>query len=320
LSGGCFEWPPHFIPGKKWPEHLGSTVRETKLRFLPALLALSTLVHGAISSAQPAPAIVTEPATLWYSEQFVLHSRNVGRDFLIQVARPPKAVPGKTPAVFLLDGNASFGLAQPMIGLDDYGGTFEPAFVVGIGYPVKTRAEWEKWRQIDLTHVPLPTRSGQTAAPGSSGGGAAFQKFLTEELRPLIEARYHSDPHRAILAGHSFGGLFVTHVLLNDPGAFDAWLIGSPSIWADPTLLPKAKTFVAPAKTRIFMGVGADETLGYNDEYGMVGNTGRLAALLTGHAANVDLKLAIFPGESHVSSIPVLLEQGFKFLLPPIAK
>ncbi len=52
----------------------------------------------------------------------------------------------------------------------------------------------------------------------------------------------------------------------------------------------------------------------------MVGNTGTLAALLTGHAANVDLKLEIVPGESHVSVIPVVWEHGFRFLLPARAR
>lgn len=285
-----------------------------------ATALLAPALAGAPASAQtvapPAP-VETTPATMWNSEQFVLHSKSVGRDFLIQVALPARAVAGKTPAVFLLDGNVNFGLAAPMIGLDSYGGTFEPAFVVAIGYPVKTKAEWEKLRQIDLTHLPLPPMLGQSVPPGSSGEGTAFERFLTTELRPLIEARYHDDPHRAILAGHSLGGLFAAHVLLNDPGAFDAYLIGSPSIWAEPALLAKAKNFVAPAKTRVFIGVGADETLMFDDAFHMVGNSGTLAALLTGHTSNLDVRLEIFPGESHVSSIPVLLERGFKFLLPP---
>lgn len=289
-----------------------------QMRVLSALPLLLALFHGAPAKAQPLPD-KPGPATLWYSEQFVLHSRSVGRDFLIQVALPADPIPGKTPALFLLDGNTSFGLAAPMLGLDSYGGAFEPAFVIGIGYPVRTKAEWDRWRQIDLTPVPLPAMAGKAVPPGDSGGGTAFRHFLSDELRPLIEARYHTDPHRAILAGHSFGGLFAAHVLLTDPGAFDGYLIGSPSLWAEPDLLAKARTFIAPARTRVFLGVGADETLPYGDDFHMVGNTGTLAALLDRHAANIDLRLEIFPGEGHVSSIPVLLEHGFRFLFPPVA-
>jgi predicted alpha/beta superfamily hydrolase len=284
---------------------------------LPLVFALLLFPASAPAVAGDRSAIVTEPASLWYSEQFTLHSKSVGRDFLIQVARPAKPVAGKTPAIFLLDGNTMFGLAAPMIGLDDFGGTVEPAFVVAIGYKHANKAEWARLRQIDLTHV-VPPIIARGLPFGSFGGGAAFERFLTTELRPLIEARYHSDPHRAILAGHSFGGLFVAHVLLKSPGAFDAFLIGSPSLWAEPELLTLARTFVAPAKTRVFLAVGAEETMGYNDDYHMVGNSGTLAALLTGHPADIDLKLEIVPGEGHVSVIPTLLEHGFRYLLPAV--
>jgi predicted alpha/beta superfamily hydrolase len=280
-------------------------------RFMLALLLLSS----APSLAQDRSAITTEPATIWYSEQFTLHSKSVGRDFLIQVAKPAKPVAGKTPAVFLLDANTNFGLAQPMVGLDDYGGTFEPAFVVAIGYKNATKADWERLRAIDLTHVVPPPIPGHPNMSGF-GGGAAFERFLTTELRPLIEARYRTDPHRAMLVGHSFGGLFAAHVLLNHPDAFDAFMIGSPSMWVEPDLLARASFFIAPTRKRVFLAVGADETLGYNDQFHMVGNVGTLAALLTGHFSNTDLKLEIVPGESHVSVIPVFLEHGFRFLLP----
>jgi len=285
---------------------------------------LYMLVPALLAAALAAPAHARTPAAgpaqLWYSEQFVVHSNIVGRDFLIQVGLPLKPMPGKSPALFLLDGTASFALAQTMLSLDGFAGTFEPAFVIGIGYPVQTKAEWDRLRQIDLTHAPVPSMMGGPAPPpGSSGGGAAFERFLVEELRPMIEARYRTDPHRAILAGHSYGGLFAARVLLDHPTEFDAYLIGSPSVWADAVLLAKAKGFVAPTRTRVFIGVGAEEALGFDDQFHMVGNTGTLAALLTGHESRLDLKFEIFPGEGHVGSIPVLLEHGFHFLLPPAA-
>ena len=47
-----------------------------------------------------------------------------------------------------------------------------------------------------------------------------------------MEGRYRTHPYR-ILVGHSFGGLFVTQVLIEDPEAFDAYLSISPSLWWD---------------------------------------------------------------------------------------
>jgi len=274
-----------------------------RFRYLP-LLFLSAPAFG------QAPA--TEPATLWYSEQFTLHSKNVGRDFLIQVARPASPEPGRTPVVFLLDGNTLFPMTASLLGIDGFNGTFETAFVIGIGYKVATKAEWATQRTVDLRFAPA------SAPPGDGRKGAAFARFLTTELRPLIEARYRTNPHRAILAGHSFGGLFATHMLLNDPGAFDEYLLGSPALFDEPDLLAKAKTFVARAKTRVFLSIGEKEQMSDKDPRRWVDNVRTLAAALTDHASNVDLKLEIVPGENHVTNIPIMLEDGFRFLLPPL--
>jgi len=283
------------------------------MRFPFLRLAFPLLAATPIFAAER-PVIATEPATLWYSEQFTFHSKSVGRDFLIQVARPADPMPGKTPAVFLLDGNTLFPMAASMLGLDGFDGTFEPAFVIAVGYKAATKAEWATQRTVDLRFAPAG------APPGDSRKGAAFARFLTTELRPLIEARYHTDPHRAVLAGHSFGGSFVTHMLLNQPGAFDEYLLGSPALFSEPDLLAKASTFVAPVKTRVFLSIGEKEQASDKDPNRWVGNVRTLAAALTDHASNVDLKLEVVPGEGHVSSIPILLEDGFRFLLPPVPK
>jgi len=282
------------------------------MRF-PLLRAALPLLFASTPALAQAPSVAaTEPASLWYSEQFTLHSKNVGRDFLIQVARPANPVAGKTPAVFLLDGNTLFPLAASMVGLDGFDGMVEPAFVIAVGYKVSTKAEWATQRTVDLRFAPT------SAPPGDGRKGAAFARFLTTELRPLIEARYHTDPHRAVLAGHSFGGSFVTHILLNDPGAFDEYLLGSPALFSEPDLLAKAKTFVALAKTRVFLSIGEKEQTSDKDPNRWVANVRALAASLTDHASNVDLKLEVVPGEGHVSSIPIMLEDGFRFLLPPV--
>ena len=282
------------------------------------MLCLATVATpSAAQSAQP-PAIHATAATLWFSEQFVLHSTNVGRDFLIQVSMPERPVPGRTPAVFLLDGNVTFGTAAAMFDAGGMAEAFEPAFVVGISYPGATRQDWLRLRQIDLTYGRLPVMPGRPEEPaGTTGGGAAFARFLTSELRPVIEARYHSNPHRAILVGHSLGGLFVTHLLLNSLGAFYAYLIGSPSLWGEPGLLEQAGTFVAPTRTEVVIGVGESEALLFNDSYHMVGNASTLAALLRRREANIDLTFQIVPEVGHMGVIPTLFQRGFHLLLGP---
>ena len=53
-----------------------------------------------------------------------------------------------------------------------------------------------------------------------------------EELLPHIDEKYRSSSTR-LLAGHSFGGLFALHSMLNKPKLFNAYLAVSPSMWWD---------------------------------------------------------------------------------------
>jgi hypothetical protein len=184
---------------------------------------------------------------------FTVHSKSLERDFLIQVARPSKPLAGKVPAIYLLDGNSLFGEVADMVTSYGYFGDTAPAYVVGIGYPGPDFSQWLSLRNRDLLHVHLPDAVKVAAG---SGDGAKFQKFLQQELRPMIERRYPIDPHRSILAGHSFGGLFTLHLLLNNPEAFNDYLICSPAIWAEPQLLQKASAFHTPEPLKVFIGIG----------------------------------------------------------------
>jgi len=66
----------------------------------------------------------------------------------------------------------------------------------------------------------------------TSGGAAQFLGFLKSELIPYINRSYPADGYN-ILFGHSFGGLFVTWSLLNDPKVFQSYVAADPSFWWD---------------------------------------------------------------------------------------
>ncbi len=81
-------------------------------RFSPfTLAAMVSVLVAAMSNAPPAAAqtaTITKPATLWYTEEFTVHSKIVGRDFLIQFAKPVKSQEAKVPVIYALDGNTLF--------------------------------------------------------------------------------------------------------------------------------------------------------------------------------------------------------------------
>ena len=285
-------------------------------------LAGAALLLGSVASAQAVPPGLAAKAgaEIWYTEQFVVHSKTVGRDFLIQVAKPPTlATDAKAPAVYVMDGNSSFALAAAIMLPSAAGGSIAPAFIVGVGYPSQKQADWSELRGRDLTflHPPPPDPRDPTdpSDRAPTGEAAKFERFLSEELRPLVEARYPIN--RALLAGHSYGGLFATRVLLNDPTAFDGYLIGSPSIWAEPGLLDKAAAFRAPSRLPVFIAVGAREAEQKDAFYHMVSNAEALAARLTDHASNLDVKAWVVPDENHTTVKPAFLVRALQFALPP---
>ena len=64
------------------------------------------------------------------------------------------------------------------------------------------------------------------------GGADRFLEFIDGELKPWVNENFRTEPFE-ILGGHSFGGLFAVHVMLNRPDSFDAYIAVSPSLWWD---------------------------------------------------------------------------------------
>jgi predicted alpha/beta superfamily hydrolase len=266
------------------------------------------------SATEPvAPTAVPSPkAEIWNSEQFVFRSAILGREMLIQVSKPLRPQVGPAPAVYLLDGNLIFPMVATTATLAANLNQLGPAYFVGIGYPEQDVGHWARERGRDLIHADL---TGKPEASSTTfGEGARYERFLLEELRPLIEARYAVDRDRAILAGSSMGGLFATHILINNPRAFSDYLITSPSLWADPELVAAAGKLSPGKAGRVFIGVGADE------ETAMVRYAESLAAALRNGASGLEVEHWAVPGENHFSAAPALFRRAWKFLLPPLPK
>jgi uncharacterized protein len=271
--------------------------RSSPLRLiLPLLVALAGIAHAA--QAQP-----VQRAELWNTEQFVLHSQTLDREFLIQVAKPFGTVQGKVPAVYITDGNMLFSTAAGIIASSVGKESTAPAYYIGIGYPEQNRERWYKDRSQHLTHVDMK-------ATIATGNGARFAQFVIKELQPLIERRYPIDPARNVLVGYSFGGLFATNVLLRHPEAFATYLLGSPSIWAQPQLLEMAKAFdTASSPKRVFIAIG--------DEEKPLMLAKELHAALDRPGNGVTLRYWSVPGENHMTVPPAFLARALRFALPP---
>jgi enterochelin esterase-like enzyme len=132
------------------------------------------------------------------------------------------------------------------------GGELAPMILVGVASTAT--------RTLDYT----PTAVSRGAAV-EGGGAAAYGRYLTEELMPLIDARYatRGGPGHTALGGSSFGGLVTMWLLLQHPQRFGAGLVVSPSVWWDHEVIlrevRRASGSVAGPAPRIWLDIGTGE-------------------------------------------------------------
>lgn len=151
------------------------------------------------------------------------------------------------PTIYLLDG----GLLYPM--LSSYYQYLRSAdevpdlIVVGISYGNNDYGGGNQ-------------RSRDYTAPSSErdyyGGAGNFQQFLVDELFPIIEGSYRSNPQRRIVFGQSIAGQFPIYSALTDPSLFWGHIASNPAMHRNlsfflenhsPASSPGGKLFVSSA-------------------------------------------------------------------------
>ena len=241
---------------------MASAVGGWLLRILVLVVPL-TFAPGGASSAAPraedgAPDLVMPPI-----RERVVTTRDVtsshGVRYRLFVSAPKGAPPpGGFPVIYLLDGNAWFGVAASISRVFEYGAG--PCLVVGIGYPVKSL--WSaRQREFDTTMV---STTPPDQPKWSTGGADDFLDFIVGTVKPQIEARFRIDQTRELLFGHSLNGLFVLHALYARPDAFRIFVAASPSIWwGDFAILSQETEFekrpLPEAPPRVLVTVGSKE-------------------------------------------------------------
>jgi pimeloyl-ACP methyl ester carboxylesterase len=268
----------------------------SRAAFVFALLLAATCAHAEMR-------VVSEgKATQVGTDEIVVHSNGIGRDFLIEVTRPMNPLAGeKMPAVYALDGG--FGIAGPMVRMLGAAGRIPQAFAISIGYP-NEQGRYIGPRNTDLIHIKTDMRGGPCC-----GGGAAFEEFLMKDVRPYIESHYPVDPGKSVLLGHSAGGMFAATVLVQKPDSFGGYVIGGLPIKGDPTLLERGKAVAARGgNRRVFIGYSPGDVPQMRaDEF---------AAPLSGAGSTFIVRQVAFPEDDHNTSYIQLVARGLPFVLP----
>jgi predicted alpha/beta superfamily hydrolase len=188
---------------------------------LPA--AFAALILLVPFAAEAAAADEGRPIVIGRS--YTIESKVLGDTRRLNVYLPPdyKDASRKFPVLVLLDGGEAedfhhiSGLAQ----VTAFNGAVEELIVVGIeGVD----------RRHDLTS-PSSDPEDVKLDP-TSGGAAAYRKFLVEDVKPWIAAHYRVSGRYGLI-GESFAGLFAVETCLRAPQSFDDYIAASPSLWWD---------------------------------------------------------------------------------------
>ncbi|OGN74855.1 MAG: hypothetical protein A2X25_15515 [Chloroflexi bacterium GWB2_49_20] len=283
---------------------------------------------------------MTKPkrTSLLATELRQIRSKATGKNFQISIALPFAYVDDSIniapfdkpltawPVVYLTDANWYFGMVTDIVRSMAWCGRTTDAIIVGIGYPEEEslRETWRKGvagRTQDLT----PMHSEKSDKYNSewlqldvnTGGGGKFYKFIKQELIPLIDQEYRTDPAKRILAGHSHGGLFSMFAMFQEPGLFSSYIASSPSLnFADNSMFTLESEFAKKHKSlpaQIYLSAGELEegadTTDLTDMY-------RFAALLESRKyKGFSLTKQVFLDNNHCEVPALAFQAGLKLAL-----
>ena len=222
----------------------------------------------------------------------------------------------KYPALWITDNNLEL-IQGALIG--DALGFSPELIVVAVGAPPETNpAEFQRRRSFDF--IPEKSLMGPMFAPmpaESIGGAPGFLDFLVNQLRPMLAGEYRMDLNDQGYAGHSGGGQFGLYVLLNKPESFDKYIISSPAAyqpWLDMEERWHEKN--NDLKAKVFLSAGEGEAAHpIWSAAEIVSTVATMAERLTVRRyPSLELTVRIFPGEDHLTVMPIAYTRGIRVL------
>ncbi len=219
---------------------------------IPKLLCLFILNFN-YSFAQSTDSLIV------IGQRYTIHSKmlNENRNYSVYLPSSYKNSPDKEYIVaYVLDGERSTffevsGIAQSMHSNYNLKLQIPELIIVSIENTNRTRdyTPTNSLNYLDRENI---------AAFKSSGKANGFMNFIDKELMPEINKSYRTAPQSMII-GHSMGGLFALHCLLENPKLFSYYLLIDPSWFWDHNYIGKRGKEILEKRTdlkaRIFIGL-----------------------------------------------------------------
>ena len=196
--------------------------------------------------------------------QYILKSEILQEDRPIIISLPNGYEEGETnyPVLYLLDGLGNIKHQVGTVELLTESGIIPPMIIVAI-------ESLDRARDLTPSHAGQDAYAGADADIPQSGGAPNFLQFLENELIPYVESNFRTHPYR-LLEGHSFGGLFCTYALMNNPELFNAFIVQAPALWWNKEeMTEQAKDFFNSNDSltiSVYFGAGGAEGWGMRQE------------------------------------------------------
>lgn len=258
-----------------------------------------------------------EPVTLPGTEIVHLHSESNDVEYKLYVSYPRDMRDTKLeyPLIVTLDPDYSFAIVRNIVEHLSDRRDIPPMVVVGIGYAGEpSMHSYRMNRSRDYTPVFDADDGYGPEFQKASGGAPRFLSFIRDELLPMVKQKYRAAGKRALI-GHSFGGLFATWAMLEEPALFDGYVIVSPSYWYhDRWLLGQAEEF---SKVRSTMPAQAYLAVGDSEASRMVVDLREFVAhIRKNNYEGLQIESEVMSNETHNSLFPRAVSNGIRMIWP----
>lgn len=232
-----------------------------------------------------------------------IDSRYLGARRRITVWLPPMprgASPAPLPVLYLNDGQNLFEPARAFAGRtwgvpETAGalvraGRIPPLAIVGIDHGESRRAD---------EFLPVPdARNPDSTLPLAR----QYASFVTREVMPFVQRAFGVARGASAtgFGGSSYGAVAALYTVLLEPGIFGRLLLESPSLYVGDGYVLRRAAAATRLPSRIYLGVGTEETGAADVNRETVANVRRLETLLRGRGlGGRRLMTVVEPGAAH---------------------
>jgi predicted alpha/beta superfamily hydrolase len=287
--------------------------------------------RSAVRADVPELVQAVRPLELANTAVHELPAAGSGRHYEVWVDVPASYADGgdrRYPVVFVTDALYSFPLVRSIRNLlGQRGRNIEDFILVGLPPEIGLTSKASRSRDYTPSNPLLEPRDQRDSNYSATlyGEAAAYRDFIERQVFALVEREYRADMNRKVFAGHSFGGLFGSYVLLTKPAMFDAYILSSPSLWFHRHRIHALEQAYADAhadlRARARLYIGGYETRGVGPRYlrtmDMVGDARTFEERLASRGyRSLSISSEVIEGEDHLTVFPATISRGLLWALP----